>query len=54
MDIGVIIPIGNNSELGRSLAPLFAALSQWSVNPGQVERARQEYDARDDQRAPRR
>jgi DNA-binding HxlR family transcriptional regulator len=33
------------SELGRSLAPLFAALADWSVNLGRVERARQDYDA---------
>ncbi|GHH06066.1 winged helix-turn-helix transcriptional regulator [Streptomyces lanatus] len=35
------------SELGRSLAPLFAALSEWSVRLGEVERARVEYDARE-------
>lgn len=29
------------SELGRSLAPLFAALSEWSVNLDKVEKARQ-------------
>ena len=34
------------SELGRSLAPLFAALSEWSVNLDEVERARVAYDAR--------
>ncbi|WP_459546241.1 winged helix-turn-helix transcriptional regulator [Nocardia sp. X0981] len=34
------------SELGRSLAPLFATLAEWSVNLEEVERARQEYDAR--------
>lgn len=34
------------SELGASLAPLFAALSEWSVNLDQVERARQSYDRR--------
>ncbi|MFI6024926.1 winged helix-turn-helix transcriptional regulator [Amycolatopsis magusensis] len=34
------------SELGRSLAPLFAALSEWSVNLPEVERARVDYDAR--------
>ena len=28
------------SELGRSLAPLFAALADWSVNLGKVEQAR--------------
>ncbi|MFI6009267.1 winged helix-turn-helix transcriptional regulator [Streptomyces sp. NPDC051243] len=38
------------SELGRSLAPLFAALSEWSVNLGEVERARAAYDARGDGR----
>jgi DNA-binding HxlR family transcriptional regulator len=42
------------SELGRSLAPLFAALSEWSVNLGRVEQARQSYDAREDRRVPRR
>lgn len=42
------------SELGRSLAPLFAALSEWSVNLDKVERARVEYDAREDRNAPRR
>lgn len=34
------------SELGRSLSPLFAALSEWSVNLPEVERARAAYDAR--------
>jgi DNA-binding HxlR family transcriptional regulator len=34
------------SDLGRSLAPLFAGLAEWSVNLGEVERARREYDAR--------
>ncbi|GAA4083176.1 helix-turn-helix domain-containing protein [Streptomyces shaanxiensis] len=34
------------SELGRSLSPLFAALSEWSVHLGEVERARVAYDAR--------
>ncbi|KUM79802.1 winged helix-turn-helix transcriptional regulator [Streptomyces curacoi] len=38
------------SELGRSLAPLFAALSEWSVNLAEVERARADYDAREDAR----
>ena len=33
------------SELGRSLAPLFATLAEWSVNLGEVERARLDYDA---------
>ncbi|WP_432198516.1 winged helix-turn-helix transcriptional regulator [Streptomyces sp. bgisy027] len=39
------------SELGRSLAPLFAALSEWSVHLDAVERARVAYDAREDRRA---
>ncbi|MCK7625890.1 helix-turn-helix transcriptional regulator [Streptomyces sp. RS10V-4] len=34
------------SELGRSLAPLFAALAAWSPNLGTVEEARRAYDAR--------
>ncbi|MGW8396834.1 winged helix-turn-helix transcriptional regulator [Streptomyces lydicus] len=34
------------SELGRSLAPLFAALAEWSPNLDHVERARLAYDAR--------
>jgi DNA-binding HxlR family transcriptional regulator len=34
------------SELGRSLAPLFATLAEWSVNLAKVEQARLEYDAR--------
>ncbi|TDV55375.1 winged helix-turn-helix transcriptional regulator [Actinophytocola oryzae] len=34
------------SELGRSLGPLFASLSAWSVNLPAVEAAREEYDAR--------
>lgn len=38
------------SELGSSLAPLFAALSEWSVNLGEVERARVAYDAREEPR----
>ncbi|MFR0354465.1 winged helix-turn-helix transcriptional regulator [Streptomyces sediminimaris] len=34
------------SELGRSLAPLFAQLSEWATeNLDRVERARREYDA---------
>ncbi|WP_231648276.1 winged helix-turn-helix transcriptional regulator [Saccharothrix sp. NRRL B-16348] len=34
------------SELGRSLAPLFAHLAEWaSVNLEKVERARQDHDA---------
>ena len=32
------------SDLGRSLGPLFAALSAWSPNLEQVERARADYD----------
>jgi DNA-binding HxlR family transcriptional regulator len=35
------------SELGRSLAPLFAALAEWSVNLDEVEKARTNYDARE-------
>lgn len=35
------------SELGRSLAPLFATLAEWSVNLDQVEQARRDYDARE-------
>ncbi|MGW4535716.1 winged helix-turn-helix transcriptional regulator [Nocardia sp. NPDC004340] len=35
------------SALGRSLAPLFATLAEWSVNLDEVDRARQEYDARE-------
>ncbi|MFJ9147017.1 winged helix-turn-helix transcriptional regulator [Streptomyces sp. NPDC102270] len=42
------------SELGRSLAPLFAALADWSVNLGKVERARQEYDAKEHRPGSRR
>ncbi len=42
------------SELGRSLAPLFAALSEWSANLERVEQARLDYDAREDRRAHRR
>ncbi|MCH5671126.1 winged helix-turn-helix transcriptional regulator [Streptomyces gilvus] len=34
------------SELGRSLAPLFATLAEWSPNLDHVERARRAYDAR--------
>ena len=34
------------SELGRSLAPLFATLAEWSTaNLGKVEKARSDYDA---------
>ncbi|WP_329273277.1 helix-turn-helix domain-containing protein [Streptomyces pseudovenezuelae] len=42
------------SELGRSLAPLFAALAEWSVNLGQVELARQEYDSKEQRPGSRR
>ncbi|MEV5649180.1 helix-turn-helix domain-containing protein [Nocardia sp. NPDC052254] len=34
------------TDLGRSLAPLFAALGEWSVNLDKVEQARREYDSR--------
>uniref|UniRef100_UPI0031DFA8CC winged helix-turn-helix transcriptional regulator n=1 Tax=Saccharothrix mutabilis TaxID=33921 RepID=UPI0031DFA8CC len=34
------------SDLGRSLAPLFATIAEWSVNLDAVERARRDYDAR--------
>lgn len=34
------------TELGRSLAPLFATLAEWSVNLGTVEQARLDYDTR--------
>ncbi|MEV0175027.1 helix-turn-helix domain-containing protein [Streptomyces sp. NPDC050803] len=34
------------SELGRSLAPLFHALSEWAVNLDRVELARKAYDER--------
>nr|WP_225958220.1 helix-turn-helix domain-containing protein [Amycolatopsis lexingtonensis] len=34
------------SELGRSLGPLFASLSEWSANLDEVEKARAAYDAR--------
>jgi DNA-binding HxlR family transcriptional regulator len=34
------------SDLGRSLAPLFAALAGWSVNLDKVRQARLDYDAR--------
>jgi DNA-binding HxlR family transcriptional regulator len=33
------------SELGRSLAPLFATLAEWSGNLDEVARARRQYDA---------
>jgi DNA-binding HxlR family transcriptional regulator len=35
------------SELGRSLAQLFASLAEWSVNLDSVEQARLDYDARE-------
>lgn len=35
------------SALGRSLAPLFATLAEWTVNLDKVEQARQSYDARE-------
>ncbi|GGW24245.1 winged helix-turn-helix transcriptional regulator [Streptomyces xantholiticus] len=36
------------SELGRSLAPLFATLAEWSAKYlGTVEQARMDYDARE-------
>lgn len=34
------------TELGRGLAPLFAALAGWSTNLAEVERARRAYDSR--------
>ncbi|WP_309113015.1 helix-turn-helix domain-containing protein [Saccharothrix sp.] len=34
------------SDLGRSLAPLFATIAEWSVNLDAVERARKDYDAK--------
>ncbi|WP_328748176.1 helix-turn-helix transcriptional regulator [Streptomyces sp. NBC_00285] len=34
------------TELGRSLAPLFATLAQWSPNLERVEEARRAYDMR--------
>jgi DNA-binding HxlR family transcriptional regulator len=38
------------SELGRSLAPIFAHLADWSAeNLQKVQRARQEFDAAGDQ-----
>lgn len=42
------------SDLGRSLAPLFAGLAEWSANLPEVERARQDYDARKPVRRARR
>jgi DNA-binding HxlR family transcriptional regulator len=41
------------SELGRSLAPLFATLAEWSVNLDKVERARLDYDTRERPRGRR-
>ena len=35
------------SELGRSLAPLFASLAEWSPNLDKVEAARADYDGRE-------
>jgi DNA-binding HxlR family transcriptional regulator len=35
------------TELGRSLAPLFASLAAWSVNLEKVDQARLDYDARE-------
>ncbi|MFI9813682.1 winged helix-turn-helix transcriptional regulator [Saccharothrix variisporea] len=34
------------SDLGRSLAPLFATIAEWSPNLDAVEKARREYDAK--------
>jgi DNA-binding HxlR family transcriptional regulator len=34
------------SDLGRSLAPLFAALAEWTPNLDKVEQARTSYDAK--------
>lgn len=34
------------SDLGRSLAPLFASIAEWSVHLTEVERARADYDSR--------
>jgi len=42
------------SDLGRSLAPLFATLAEWSTaNLDQVDRAREDYDARERTRTRR-
>jgi DNA-binding HxlR family transcriptional regulator len=41
------------TELGRSLAPLFATLAEWSVNLDKVEQARLEYDTREPTRGRR-
>ena len=35
------------SDLGRTLAPLFATLAEWSVHLDRVEQARQDYDGRE-------
>lgn len=35
------------TELGQSLAPLFAALADWTANLDKVEQARLTYDAKD-------
>jgi DNA-binding HxlR family transcriptional regulator len=35
------------SDLGRSLAPLFQSLAEWSQNLEKVEEARQRYDTND-------
>ncbi|UGQ15708.1 hypothetical protein LO772_32660 [Yinghuangia sp. ASG 101] len=41
-------PCAAISELGRSLAPLFAHLAEWATaNLGSVESARHPYDAAD-------
>lgn len=34
------------TELGQSLAPLFAALADWTANLDKVDQARSDYDAR--------
>ncbi|WP_431923253.1 winged helix-turn-helix transcriptional regulator [Amycolatopsis tucumanensis] len=39
------------SDLGRSLAPLFATLAEWSPNLEKVEQARAEYDAQQKKRS---
>lgn len=41
------------TALGKSLAPLFATIAEWSVNLETVERARQNYDARKSPARPR-
>ncbi|MEU1478233.1 winged helix-turn-helix transcriptional regulator [Streptomyces sp. NPDC001668] len=40
------------TELGGSLAPLFATLAQWSPNLERVEEARRAYDLRDGDGTP--